>query len=224
MSRQSSNAADPDGMDPLDGQRKAALLLHAMPAESRLWLLAQLPADESKPLQDLLAELEELGIPADGAMLREILSDADGQTGMAEQVRAVQTQRAIVERAGPGLLHLVLRDEPAGRIARVLALFDWRWEEAFLDQLAAPKRLQVAVLLARYRAEGRNRPAGPDLLREHILAKLSAKVSGSHMRWVLDQTLPFPRPVRSRRWWWRSRPAAGLATAAPATPTDRTER
>ena len=74
MNRQRAAALEPRNADPLAGPRKAALLLHAMPAESRLWVLAQLPPAQSEKLQDLLGELRELGIPADQDLLHEVLS------------------------------------------------------------------------------------------------------------------------------------------------------
>jgi hypothetical protein len=125
-------------------------------------------------------------------------------------------QRAIVERTEAGSIWLLLRDEPAGLIAWALVLFGEQWEGAVIEHLDARKRAQVTALVGRFRREGWGRSVVPDQLCAHLLAKLSAKLSASHIRWVLDQTLEFPRPRRTRKWW---RP--GLGASAAATLPDR---
>jgi hypothetical protein len=204
MNRPRLASLEPSPADPLAGPRKAALLLHAMPAESRLWILGQLPPAQSEKLCDLLTELRELGIPADQALLHEILSSDSAPAAGAAPVSDVEAQLAVIENAGPGSVWLALRDEPAGLIARFLALFDWRWEQGFLEQLGPSKRHQVQKLLPRYRGAP-SRVNGPDLLRAQLLARLSERLADFQVRWVLDQTLHSARGPKSRNWWQRSR-------------------
>jgi hypothetical protein len=186
-------------LDPLAGPRKSALLLHAMPAESRLWLLDQLPPAEAETLRGLLEELCELGIPADRELLHDVLADA--AAGEAKAPTDAEAQWALIDKAGPGSLWLALRDEPAGLIARFLALSEWRWERGFLDQLGPAKRHQVQALLAQFRRD--DRMAAADQLRSQLLARLSARLSDFETRWVLDQTLAAARGPRARLWWRR---------------------
>jgi hypothetical protein len=206
MSR-SSPAASSDPVDPLAGSRMAALLLHAMPTESRVWVLSQLPDEQRKSLQDLLAELQELGIPADRTLLSEVLSSGTTSSQGAVLRNDAEEQRAILERTAPGSIWLLLHDEPAGLIAWVVVLFGDQWANAFLEHLDTDKRGQVVALVERYRQEGWGRSVVPDQLRAHLLATLSARLSELHIRWVLDQTLQFPGPRRARKWW-RPAPAA----------------
>lgn len=207
----SSRAASPPAIDPLAGPRKAALLLHAMAGETRLWLLAQLPEAQAEILRSLLAELQELGIPADQDLLREVLADPD----LAEAAPDAASQLSVIEAAGPGSLWLALRDEPAGLVARLLALFDLQWERAFLDQLGPSKRHQVQSLLARFRAEQQDHPAPPDQLRAAFLTLMAEKLADFETNRVLDQMLTADRARRTRGWWRRpgktaaSRPMEG---------------
>jgi hypothetical protein len=211
MSRSSPAASEPaDPMDPLAGPRMAALLLHAMPTESRVWVLSQLHGEQRKSLQELLAELQDLGIPADRTLLSEVLSTGTASSRGAAPQNDAEEQRAIVARADPGSIWLLLRDEPAGLIAWVVVLFGDRWADTFLEHLDAHKRGQVVALVGRYRQEGWGRSVVPDQLRAHLLATLSARLSELHIRWVLDQTLQFPGPRRARKWW---RPALGATGA-----------
>jgi hypothetical protein len=203
-------AAPPPGLDPLAGPRKAALLLHAMASETRLWLLEQLPAAQADALRALLAELNELGIPADQTLLREVLADPDLSEPRAEAAPDAEAQLAAIEKAGPGSLWLALREEPAGLIARLLALFDLQWERAFLDQLGPAKRHQVQSLLSRFRTEQQGRSAPPEQLRAVLLALVAEKLSTFQTSWMLDQTLAAERGRRTRRWW--RRPASTEAT------------
>lgn len=66
------------------GRRRAALTLHALTAHDREWLLAQLPADHREELRGLLAELSELGIPADGDVIRAALAEAAPASAMPD--------------------------------------------------------------------------------------------------------------------------------------------
>ena len=197
-------AAPLPGLDPLAGPRKAALLLHAMASETRLWLLDQLPAVQADALRALLAELSELGIPADQELLREVLADPDLAGPRPDAAPDAEVPLAVIEKAGPGSLWLALREEPAGLIARLLALFDLQWERAFLDQLGPSKRHQVQSLLTRFRAEQQSRSAPPEQLRAVLLALVAEKLSNFQTNWMLDQTLATGRGQRTRRWWRRS--------------------
>ena len=58
------------------GRRRAALTLHALAALDREWLLEQLPTAERVALRDLLAELQDLGIPADADVIHSALAEA----------------------------------------------------------------------------------------------------------------------------------------------------
>jgi hypothetical protein len=65
-----------DVVDVSAGRRRAALTLHALAAQDREWLLDQLPATDRTALNSLLAELQELGIPADADVIRSALAEA----------------------------------------------------------------------------------------------------------------------------------------------------
>ena len=56
--------------------RRAALALHALEADDQSWMLASLEPNIRPGLQALLQELQTLGIPRDGQLLREALDSA----------------------------------------------------------------------------------------------------------------------------------------------------
>ena len=121
--------------------RRAALLVHAMPQGDRQWLLASLPPHQRVELEELLAELRELGIPPDEQLLREVV-DAP----IAVQPAAVPADP--LEHLAPGqvaVLAALLRKEPPQLVATLLAARDWPWKEAFLRQLEPQHALVVAA-------------------------------------------------------------------------------
>jgi hypothetical protein len=189
--------------DHLDGSRRAALLLHAMSGTSRQWVLEQLPEVQRETLCGLLAELWELGIPADPALLEETLAEQQPPepTGIAPQ--RAEAQRVRIGKAPLLLLWAVLRDEPAGLIARLLALTDPECERAFLDRMGAAKRHLVKVQSARFREE---QQAAPNLLCSALLARVSERLATAQTRSVLDQALKSGPPNRPRSWWKRPAP------------------
>lgn len=56
--------------------RRAALTLHALAPADRAWMLDRLNPSQRSLLQELLAELESLGIPQDVALIRDALASA----------------------------------------------------------------------------------------------------------------------------------------------------
>lgn len=55
---------------PASPLQRAALSLHGLGREDRDWILGSLPGEQGEKLRDLLRELQELGIPAQGVPLR----------------------------------------------------------------------------------------------------------------------------------------------------------
>ena len=60
-------------------ERRAALLVHALPAADREWLLESLPADHKASLVALLQELRDMDVPPDAQWLQTLLQPADGE-------------------------------------------------------------------------------------------------------------------------------------------------
>lgn len=143
--------------------RQAALLLHAMPAQDRAWLLAQLAPAERSTVEGLLADLEGLRIPADRALLDEALAVAPPPAPMpaaaapernsAEPERSAAVgvgddpdaaaDRSALGKADPARLAGLLRSEPAQLVALLLSLGNWPWREALLQRIGAAKRIEV---------------------------------------------------------------------------------
>lgn len=116
----------------MSAYRQSALLLHGLNEADQRWILEQLNVDDRSQLRDHLAELRELGIPAD----RNILTSL----GISETGERLDDLQA----ASASEMQMVLRDEPLWMLKQVLALESWPWKEQFLDTL---HETQVAKIL-----------------------------------------------------------------------------
>ncbi len=116
--------------------RKAALTLHALTDGDRMWLLGRLAPAQRQSLEALLRELTNLGIPPDARLLRHAVAAAnDGDEA--------PPARAALDALSPQEVQALLRGEPAGLVARVLAMQAWSWSEGFLRGLDAGERRSV---------------------------------------------------------------------------------
>jgi hypothetical protein len=126
-----------------DTPRRAALLLHSVPAEDRDWLLSQLEPVQRQVVQQLLDELAELGIPAEPQLLDEVV----GRIGPVA-VDPQASEIARLQQADLAALADWLGREPAGLVARVLRLHDWHWAPGLLQQMGELRRREVQAMLA----------------------------------------------------------------------------
>lgn len=116
------------------GPRQAALMLHGMQSQDRLWLLDQLPPNEQQQLAMLLGELAELGIPSDPSFMREAISSAqDATKGRLHTLCAEELAQLAV----------LLRGEPPGFVAQLLSIEAWPWEADLLGRLSPIQRRQI---------------------------------------------------------------------------------
>lgn len=178
--------------------RKAALLLHALHDRDRGWLLERLPDSDRSGLRSLLAELEALGIPVDRDLLDEVIRPARDAgsspraavDGPESQPKAVSEDRVrdetvrSLEQAAPDRLATILRDEPAGLIAVLLAVHPWPWKDHLLKMLGPMKLRQVEGLMARRVLRSSEAPAGrvagvAPALVERLLVTLSERLTGT---------------------------------------------
>jgi hypothetical protein len=114
------------------GHRHAALLLHGMATEDRVWLLSQLDAPQRASLMPLLEELAQLAIPPDAGLVTEAVQTtlAEGAfdasfDSLAAQVTALPVQK-VVE---------ILRREPHAIVSRIVSMRAWPWRHAVVMQL-----------------------------------------------------------------------------------------
>lgn len=169
------------------GFRRTALLLHAMSAADRDWMLAKLGGEMRATLKTMLDELLALGIPADRALLNRAaegvvptaLARMPSDTSLnielnsgADMPQAYALDSAIANLADvePAALAKILSDEPAELIARLLACHDWKWRDSLLEKLGSGRRLQVERLAHSF-------SACPPRLREVLLQSVAARVA-----------------------------------------------
>lgn len=131
--------------------RNAALLLHAMPADDRGWLLAQLLPGERQGLEALLAELQALGMPADRSLLA-ALSDDPARPPANELQSATSGGQMRLALSSPdprtmACIAAIVSSEPPALIAMLLDIADWPWHAAVLARLDGVRRRKVDEFL-----------------------------------------------------------------------------
>lgn len=186
--------------------RHAALLLHAMPATDRQWLLAQLTAAERTPLLALLEELEALGMPADCAMLAKTIATNAPPLKTDARIGSPEQMRAAIGRVTPQRIMQMISAEPPALIAALLAIADWPWHGAVLAQLDPLRRGQVKDVLQR------NAKCAPGLA-EHLVALLTLRLrDGPRQDAPPQQPEGWPAAlcVRWRNLWRRITERAAL--------------
>jgi hypothetical protein len=148
-------------------------------------------------LGTLLLELRELGIPADQAWLREVVSTEASRTrkpdSVADEVGTAppDSQQTALEQASAIALAEVLRDESVGVIARLLVLQAWPWTDAFMEHLSTIKRRQVEDILARHnRGNGHPTVDSGSALRKQMVASVLRRLDEYGVRSARDTGVP----------------------------------
>lgn len=131
--------------EPSAGTRKSALLLHALAHADREWIMTQLPEAERATLVALLAELESLGIPADRALVDEVVNTVrEPEEATPSRDAALVREIAVTDSSR---LAALLRDEPALVLAHLLRIADWPWRAELRKHLGEAKWLEAEAAL-----------------------------------------------------------------------------
>lgn len=132
-------------MEVSSGTRRAALLLHTLPLRERDPLLNAFTEEQRTSLQELLTELDSLGIPHDRVLLDQTLATLQifPPTGGHQDDR-IWLQAITRDRVAQ--LAQILMGEPAELIAYLLAAGPWYWSGDLMDAIEFPKRRQVQSL------------------------------------------------------------------------------
>lgn len=186
-SRGSVNLA-PAAAAPADSSadtRRAALLLYSLPPGDREWLVAQLPEADRAVLHAMLADLTNLGIPAERELVAEVIGPALGGSRQAARVES-PALRAL-ELLDPAAVAGQLANEPPALAAHLLASAEASCRTAVLANLGS-RRGAVEALIEEV-------PSAP-ALREALAAALVRRVQAAG---------PAPRGMRA--WLGRLRGA-----------------
>jgi hypothetical protein len=187
--------------DPL---RQCALMLHSVRPDDRKWLLSNLNGSGTTELEQLLGELEGLGIPADARIAQGALRRASALTKStapaasssppAANANANANPIECLRRSQVPELWQVLRYEPAGLIAHVLSICPASEREAVLANFNSAQRRQIKeCMVARTTrtAAGGVAPRSLQVLREEVSLRL-ARLAGAAQ--------PSVSPAGSSRW------------------------
>jgi hypothetical protein len=134
--------------------RQSAMLIHALPASDRAWVLSKLSPTQTASLRPLIEELESIGMPKNLELFEQtVILDTASSTesnrlkldpGSVLQNSSASKYLSQLDSAACESLFLILRDEPPMLVARLLNLGPWIWEANFLHQLMILKRKQIA--------------------------------------------------------------------------------
>jgi hypothetical protein len=130
--------------------REAALLVHSLAEPDREWLLSHLGDPERATLRPFVAELADLGIPADRGLIEGIIGAPRSSVGPGEA--AAPAPAAPVDPlwgADAERLARVLRDEPDWLAVDLLALREWPWRGEVLARLGPARRRRIEELSPR---------------------------------------------------------------------------
>ena len=142
----------------LVSHRKAALLLHALPAKACKEVLLRLEAAQRVQMNGMLSELRALGIPPGRdwlAMLSEAPAQSEGPVARAWHLSATQVVGA-------------LDDQSPDTIAALMAYAAWPWKNQCLSLLPVQLRVQVQQSLA---SHAKVSPAVAGVLIASLLTK-----------------------------------------------------
>lgn len=114
--------------------RQAALLIHALSASDRDWVMRRLGDAEGAHMRELLAELESLGIPEDTALVDAALVNPGA--GAAKPLP--DDDEALLMQAEPAVLAELLHGEPTAFVRKLLADAEWPWSEELATRLSLP--------------------------------------------------------------------------------------
>lgn len=107
--------------------RQCALRLHALGAEDREWILAQLTDDLRNSLEPLLEELERLGFCVDQSVLASMPELENASTVLTGKDEYIQNIKAL-NGASPEWIVATLKDEPRAIRHALEAVHAWAWE------------------------------------------------------------------------------------------------
>lgn len=102
-----------------EGTRRAALALHALSAADRDWLLAQLQPQQQLALRSSLEELQELGIPPDGEIIRRALDERSVSPAPAPMHEEAARLCRLLEQETPGVRELMVSSASAELAAAI---------------------------------------------------------------------------------------------------------
>ena len=152
-----------------DPYRQSALLLHGLNAADRHWILAQLAEDQRAQLNAFLAELEEIGMPPDRALVESVLAHGGKAEGAARGGDTASFGAGLRNADADAVLR-VLGEQPSWLIAMILSMEPWAWREAVYVGVDASKRDRIKQAL-------REKP--PALLAHALVVELEARLEKS---------------------------------------------
>lgn len=129
----------------MEGLRRAALALSAVPARDCNWILSRLPAARREQLRPLVTELRTLGL-APEPDLHQRLRDEEARRAVSALAGGDERLERAVKRLNdclPAVVEQLLEGEPDVVVAALAYRFSWRWMDEVLQRLPPERRGRV---------------------------------------------------------------------------------
>lgn len=157
-----------------DTWRRCALVLHALDATDRSWLLDNLEPSHRSPLQDLVAELQDLGITPDPQLA--LAATAGNSPGASGAASSPKPSSGLHDVGDEDLVHF-LANEPPGIIAAVVQGLALSRRESVLASLGRPLRRQVTERLENGNNAARHAPLLQQALSDELCVRLGTRAA-----------------------------------------------
>jgi hypothetical protein len=168
-------------------------MLHGLAPADRENILGQLDPVQRVAIEPLLEELVELGLPADTALLEELMQ----QPATAAPIPLKPLE--VLMQADAHEVERVIAGESPVVVARLLAAADWPWQEALLARTALPRQRRTMDALAALRKSraAQRTAATDDLLIGEMAGRVGAARRSAPAR---AATLRAGSWMKSLRW------------------------
>jgi hypothetical protein len=129
----------------MDGLRRAALALSAVPVRDCDWILSRLPEERRAQLRPLVSELRTLGLAPEPG-LHQRLRDEEARRAVSALAAGDERLERAVKRLNDcptAVIEQLLLGEPDVTIAALTDRFAWRWMDEVLRRLPPERRERV---------------------------------------------------------------------------------
>jgi len=154
--------------------KKAALCLHGLHEDDRSSMLSKLPESKVEKIKELLADLENMNIPANSGIMP---SFDDCMTEIYEKNRNdtadLKIQVKKLDQASIYEIKPCLINESSHFVAALMSLYNWSWSSDYLKSINAKNRNEIKEL-------SKNRSIKyPDRMKIVLIKKVNESLANS---------------------------------------------
>ena len=135
-----------------DNRKKASLLLFSLNEIDRQWMFDHLPSEQTNRLKGHIAELIDIGLQPDNAVIQDLLRQSNATEVAQESFNSSELTKKSdsVDQLSSEEISTLLAGEPEAVVALILSVKNWRWAPNYLAGLPVQTREQVRSLIDNY--------------------------------------------------------------------------